>query len=815
MLLSVFGGVTFTASAENANTATFSQTDNGNYVTWYMPNSGNGDYTADGVTLTSSSHYADCINSGSISTFTAPQGKVFTEITITGFQSQEVVSFPASYRILSETEMVWSDDLEEWVGRENYLAFEWTGNASEVSFNAGFGGMQTISFRLADATPVIRKTLHLNSGYAANIEGAQRSSVYFGNYKQSSDGSGGFNVDPVKWRVLSNADGKLFLLSDQNLDVVRYNESFNPVTWETCTLREWLNGCDGNPYEDSFIGTAFSDKETAAIAETSVVNDDNPSHGTSGGSDTTDKVFLLSIAQATDTAYGFTDNYDVTDARVSRNTAYVASGGHTGGYMYAVGEADEWWLRSPGHDAFYSSVVLRDGYLNDNGDYVGGNYVAVRPAFNLNLNSVLFTSSAAGGKISAAPGGGPGGEDAPNIFEISDYDGSEWKLTLLDDARAFAVTETAATAVSGGSVTLTYTGATTGDNEYVSVILADADGSAVYYGRLSQPEASGGAITVNLPALAAGSYTLKVFSEQYNGDYKTDYASAFSDVALTVISGLDAAKAAAKAELENYKDPADYRADEQTDLAAAIADGEAAIDAATDIDAVAAALTDAKAAIDEIKTDAVLTAEEAAAAALADAKADAKAELENYKNADDYRAAEQADLADAIDAGNAAIDAAADANAVASALADAKTAIDAIKTDAELTAEELAADTAAADAVEAKIDAIGEVAYTDESKAKIDAAKDAYDALTDAQKALVENAETLSTAEARYTELKAAAEAPEDPVTPTDPEKPTEEKTCPICGATHNKGTVDRLIGVIHRLIALIRWMFALPSRVC
>ena len=47
MLLSVFGGLTFTASAENANTATFSQTDNGNYVTWYMPNSGNGDYTAE------------------------------------------------------------------------------------------------------------------------------------------------------------------------------------------------------------------------------------------------------------------------------------------------------------------------------------------------------------------------------------------------------------------------------------------------------------------------------------------------------------------------------------------------------------------------------------------------------------------------------------------------------------------------------------------------------------------------------------------------------------------------------------------------
>nr|MCR5041961.1 hypothetical protein [Clostridia bacterium] len=167
---------------------------------------------------------------------------------------------------------------------------------------------------------------------------------------------------------------------------------------------------------------------------------------------------------------------------------------------------------------------------------------------------------------------------------------------------------------AGGTAALTYTGAAVGANEYISAILTDAAGSAVYYGRLTQPDEADGTLTFTVPAdLAVGSYALKVFSEQYNDDYKTDYASAFSDVALTVISELDAAKAAAKAELENYKDPADYRADEQTDLAAAIADGEAAIDAAADIDAVAAALENAEAVIDEIKTDAELTAEEAAA----------------------------------------------------------------------------------------------------------------------------------------------------------------------------------------------------------
>ena len=165
-----------------------------------------------------------------------------------------------------------------------------------------------------------------------------------------------------------------------------------------------------------------------------------------------------------------------------------------------------------------------------------------------------------------------------------------------------------------------------------------------------------------------------------------------------------------------------------------------------------------------------------AALQLANAKADAKDELDAYKNADDYRDAEKADLAAAIAAGKTAIDDATDTEAVAAALANAKASIDAIKTAAELTAEEEAAEAAAnQDEVSARIDAIGEVAYTDESKAKIDAARAAYDALTDAQKALVENYRALTAAEAKYAELKAAAETPDDPETPDEPagvEKP-------------------------------------------
>ena len=182
-----------------------------------------------------------------------------------------------------------------------------------------------------------------------------------------------------------------------------------------------------------------------------------------------------------------------------------------------------WWLRSPGSHAYYVAVVDPDGSVHYSG-YTIRIYRTrgVRPAFNLNLNSVLFTSAAAGGK----PDGG--------LTAVSAYSGNEWKLTLLDSSRNFAVTETTASGDPGDTITLHYTGATAGTNEYISVILADSSG-ARYYGRVAQPTAESGTVEIKIPSdIAPGDYTLKVFNEQYNGDYNTDYASKFTDIALTV-----------------------------------------------------------------------------------------------------------------------------------------------------------------------------------------------------------------------------------------------------------------------------------------
>lgn len=183
-----------------------------------------------------------------------------------------------------------------------------------------------------------------------------------------------------------------------------------------------------------------------------------------------------------------------------------------------------WYLRSPGSKTFYVAIVSSDGSVQYSGVSIlkENNHRTVRPAFNLNLNSVLFTSAAAGGK----PDGG--------LTAVSAYSGNEWKLTLLDSSRNFAVTETTASGDPGDTITLHYTGATAGTNEYISVILADSSG-ARYYGRVAQPTAESGTVEIKIPSdIAPGDYTLKVFNEQYNGDYNTDYASKFTDIALTV-----------------------------------------------------------------------------------------------------------------------------------------------------------------------------------------------------------------------------------------------------------------------------------------
>ena len=158
---------------------------------------------------------------------------------------------------------------------------------------------------------------------------------------------------------------------------------------------------------------------------------------------------------------------------------------------------------------------------------------AARPAFNLNRNSVLFTSAAVGGKIPAASSGGnQGAVGADAIFEIPTTTTSEWKLTLLDSSRNFVVSDSH---WSGNTLTFSYSGAQTGTNEYISAIIEE-NGAITYYGRILQlsdaPTGANGTASLSLPDDVTLSDTteLYVFNEQYNGDKLTDYASPLQSI---------------------------------------------------------------------------------------------------------------------------------------------------------------------------------------------------------------------------------------------------------------------------------------------
>ena len=314
--------------------------------------------------------------------------------------------------------------------------------------------------------------------------------------------------------MLSNASGQLFLLSDQNLEVFQYHTAEENVTWETSTMRSWLNGY-GTYSGDNLLTAAFSAKEQAAIAETLVVNDDNAYYGTDGGSNTTDRLFLLSLDEAEDRRYF----PRFSSSRYAANTAYVADGGRLGSYMYEAGELDSWWLRSPGPDNSKAAFVDEGGAVIFDGNPVNYRSTAVRPAFNLKLSSVLFTSAATDGKSAGASG----------LAQVAAYDGKDWKLTLLDSSRAFAVSNAV---LSAGTITFSYSGAQTGTNEYLSAVIVTGDDTIAYYGRILQLSSASGTASLSLPSGVTLSDTTKlyVFNEQCNGDKRTDYASALCQV---------------------------------------------------------------------------------------------------------------------------------------------------------------------------------------------------------------------------------------------------------------------------------------------
>ena len=323
-------------------------------------------------------------------------------------------------------------------------------------------------------------------------------------------GQWGSSNESIKWRVLDTSSntgeaGTLFLLADECL-IPEPDKGWNghiPFNPPNKADRHLWQGSDVQAWcKDTFYKDAFTPAERALIRSTSEASSQflisvpyGPPFAYQTGTLQDDYVFAPSIKEINKAEYGFT------------NGASLAAGPFS-----SPGYGRTYWLRSYAiFDGIQTTTIMPNGGIGY--DQTNEYRAYVRPAMNLNPSNAYYilASAADGGKN--APGMDSGLTAVPNVSA------NEWKLTMSDpDRRSFQVTAYDV----GNDLYLAYTGATTGDNEYISGYI-NVSGAVGYYGRLGKVTGSSGAIKVSKNVPNFGS--LQVFNEQYNGDYHTDYAS--------------------------------------------------------------------------------------------------------------------------------------------------------------------------------------------------------------------------------------------------------------------------------------------------
>ena len=177
------------------------------------------------------------------------------------------------------------------------------------------------------------------------------------------------------WRILETRGNKALILSDKIIEEKWYHERETSIDWAGCSLRRYLNG--------AFLNT-FSQEEKSRIAKTKVENSRNPWFGTDGGNDTTDMVFLLSIAEV---ARYFGDGRRLQ--KKSKHTGHIDDRYNKDRTAKTIAGSEAWWwLRSPGYSRSRTAFVSPTGALYIYGGLVfggSGRGGGVRPVMWLSI----------------------------------------------------------------------------------------------------------------------------------------------------------------------------------------------------------------------------------------------------------------------------------------------------------------------------------------------------------------------------------------------------------------------------------------------
>lgn len=189
--------------------------------------------------------------------------------------------------------------------------------------------------------------------------------VKFGHYEQDNKEENG--PEELEWIVLDVKDNSALIITKYAIDGVYYHNRAEKITWETCSLRKWIN--------ETFIDAAFSTDEQKFILTTNVSADSNPDYKTDPGNDTEDKVFLLSI----DEAIRF---FSTDEERKCEKTEYAK----TQSFFEYTELPCKWWLRTPGDASVKAALVSSDGSVDAKGNQYSLAPFSFRPAMWISLN---------------------------------------------------------------------------------------------------------------------------------------------------------------------------------------------------------------------------------------------------------------------------------------------------------------------------------------------------------------------------------------------------------------------------------------------
>ena len=177
-----------------------------------------------------------------------------------------------------------------------------------------------------------------------------------------------------KWLKLDECSNEILVLSKDVLENRPYNENFDSVNWESCTLRKYLNG--------EFL-QRFTEEQKAKISKKSIINSGNHWFGTEGGDNTNDRIFLLSIEEV---VKYFGDSGQLEN-RNPENRNWIDDQYNSKRIATDINNKSclRWHLRSPGKNNYHFSYVAGKGKIHMSGYNVHYDNFGVRPAMWLKL----------------------------------------------------------------------------------------------------------------------------------------------------------------------------------------------------------------------------------------------------------------------------------------------------------------------------------------------------------------------------------------------------------------------------------------------